>query len=91
MHQNQLLSLSQENGRSVGLKLPEINEQPEKAFIEKGNGRTEMPAKPGIYPEGGDNFIHAMPAYIPSLKSAGMKRVSGYPKNSALGLPYISG
>ncbi|MEN8713072.1 MAG: hypothetical protein ABF326_12860, partial [Arenicellales bacterium] len=30
-------------------------------------GKTEMPPKPGIHPGGADNFIHAMPAYIPDL------------------------
>jgi ornithine cyclodeaminase/alanine dehydrogenase len=32
-----------------------------------------------------------MPAYIPALKSAGMKWVSGFPGNEKKGLPYISG
>lgn len=32
-----------------------------------------------------------MPAYIPRLKSAGIKWVSGYPENYKLGLPYITG
>jgi ornithine cyclodeaminase/alanine dehydrogenase len=38
-----------------------------------------------------DAFIHAMPAYIPALKSAGVKWVSGFPENQKRGLPYISG
>jgi ornithine cyclodeaminase/alanine dehydrogenase-like protein (mu-crystallin family) len=38
-----------------------------------------------------DAFIHAMPAYIPSMKSAGIKWVSGYPENFKRGLPYITG
>jgi ornithine cyclodeaminase/alanine dehydrogenase len=59
--------------------------------MEKGKGRTEMPPKPGIHPGGGDNFIHAMPAYIPALKAAGVKWVSGFPENYNLGLPYITG
>ncbi len=59
-------------------------------FKEKGEGRVEMPPKPGIHP-GPDSFIHAMPAYIPGLKSAGMKWVSGFPENIKKGLPYISG
>ena len=50
-----------------------------------------MPPKPGIHPGGGDNFIHAMPAYIPDLKSAGVKWVSGFPENQERGLPYITG
>jgi ornithine cyclodeaminase/alanine dehydrogenase len=59
-------------------------------FKEKGAGRTEMPPKPGIHTRP-DAFIHAMPAYIPSLQSAGMKWVSGYPDNQRKGLPYITG
>jgi ornithine cyclodeaminase/alanine dehydrogenase len=62
----------------------------EKMFREKGRGNVEMPPKPGIHPRP-DCFIHAMPAYIPSLSSAGMKWVSGYPQNQAKGLPYITG
>jgi ornithine cyclodeaminase/alanine dehydrogenase len=50
-----------------------------------------MPPKPGIHPGGGDNFIHAMPAYIPALKSAGLKWVSGFIENHKRGLPYITG
>jgi ornithine cyclodeaminase/alanine dehydrogenase len=62
----------------------------EKMFHEKGEGRVEMPPKPGIHTMP-DAFIHAMPAYIPSLRSAGMKWVSGYPENQQRGLPYITG
>jgi ornithine cyclodeaminase/alanine dehydrogenase len=50
-----------------------------------------MPPKPGVHPGGGNNFIHAMPAYIPDLKSAGVKWVSGFPENHKRGLPYITG
>jgi ornithine cyclodeaminase/alanine dehydrogenase len=49
-----------------------------------------MPPKPGIHTMP-DAFIHAMPAYIPSLRSAGIKWVSGYPENFKRGLPYITG
>ncbi len=50
-----------------------------------------MPPKPGIHPGGEDNFIHAMPAYIPDLQSAGVKWVSGFPENFKKGFPYING
>jgi ornithine cyclodeaminase/alanine dehydrogenase len=63
----------------------------EEAFQEKGKGRVEMPPKPGIHPGEGDNFIHAMPAYIPALKSAGIKWVAGFPENYKRNLPYITG
>jgi ornithine cyclodeaminase/alanine dehydrogenase-like protein (mu-crystallin family) len=57
---------------------------------EKGLGKIEMPPKPGIHTMP-DAFIHAMPAYIPSLGSAGIKWVSGYPENYKRNLPYING
>ena len=64
------------------------------AFREKGEGRVEMPPKPGVHPwiEGErDNFIHAMPAWIPALDAVGIKWISGYPGNQRRGLPYIAG
>ena len=87
---NQLLYLSQTDVVNVDLTMAEIIESMEIMFRSKGENRTEMPPKPGIHP-GGDSFIHAMPAYIPDLESAGIKWVSGFPENSAKGLPYISG
>lgn len=83
--------MSQADVISAGVGMPEIIKALDTAFQEKGQGNTEMPPKPGIHPGGGDNFIHAMPAYIPALKSAGIKWVSGYPGNAARGLPYITG
>lgn len=90
VHQK-ILYLSQADVVSVGLGMAEIIQLLEKAFEEKGLGRVEMPPKPGIHPGDGDNFIHAMPAYIPALNSAGVKWVSGFPGNAKRGLPYITG
>ncbi len=88
-----LLYLSRADVEAARVTMPEIIERLEAAFLEKGAGRTEMPPKPGIHPgpRGSDNFIHAMPASIPALGAAGVKWVSGFPGNPALGLPYISG
>jgi ornithine cyclodeaminase/alanine dehydrogenase-like protein (mu-crystallin family) len=91
MPNNQLLYLSQSDVEAVGLTMAEIIQTLEAAFREKGEGRVEMPPKPGIHPGHGDNFIHAMPAYIPALQSAGVKWVSGFPENYRHGLPYITG
>jgi ornithine cyclodeaminase/alanine dehydrogenase len=91
MEVKRVLYLSQADVISVGLRMAEIIELLETAFQEKGNGRVEMPPKPGIHPGGGDNFIHAMPAYIPAMASAGVKWVSGFPENHLRDLPYISG
>jgi ornithine cyclodeaminase/alanine dehydrogenase len=85
-----LLYLSYEDVVSVDLKMADIIQALEAMFHEKGEGRVEMPPKPGIHTMP-DAFIHAMPAYIPALKSAGMKWVSGYPDNQKRGLPYITG
>ncbi|UCF93405.1 MAG: ornithine cyclodeaminase family protein [Desulfobacterales bacterium] len=91
MPANRLLYLSQADVAAVGLTMAEIIDALEITFRAKGEGRTEMPPKPGIHPGGGDSFIHAMPAYIPDLKSAGIKWVSAFPDNPSKGLPYITG
>ncbi len=91
MAANRLLYLSQADVVRVGLSMEEIIAALETAFRAKGEGRTEMPPKPGIHPGGGNNFLHAMPAYIPDLKSAGIKWVGGFPENPRRGLPYITG
>ena len=59
-------------------------------YKRQGEGRVEVPPKPGIHPRP-DSFIHAMPAYIPSMNAAGIKWVSGFPENYKRNLPYITG
>lgn len=90
MSTQQFLYLSAADVASVGLDLATIIGLLETAFREKGEGRVDMPPKPGIHTRP-DAFIHAMPAYIPALRAAGVKWVSGYPENRRAGLPYISG
>lgn len=91
MPSTKLLYLSRADVVAAGLSMAEIVTAVETAFREKGEGRVEMPPKPGIHPGEADNFIHAMLAYIPALRSAGVKWVSGYPANQQRGLPYING
>ena len=91
MPEMKLLYLSQADAKAVGVTMAEVIQSVEAAFCEKGAGRLEMPPKPGIHPGGGDNFIHAMPAYIPAMRAAGVKWVSGFPDNWKRGLPYITG
>jgi ornithine cyclodeaminase/alanine dehydrogenase len=90
MSENQILYLSRVDVEKTALDMPTILRLLKEAFREKGQGKVEMPPKPGIHTMP-DSFIHAMPAYIPSLKSAGIKWVSGYPENYKRGLPYITG
>jgi ornithine cyclodeaminase/alanine dehydrogenase len=87
---NMMLYLSRNDVECVKLSMAEIINALEAMFREKGEGRVEMPPKPGIHTRK-DAFIHAMPAYIPGMNSAGMKWISGYPGNQAKGLPYITG
>ncbi len=89
---NKLLYLSYKDVKSVNLSMADIIKVVEQGFMEMGNGKVEMPPKPGVHPGDGDgSFIHAMPAYIPGMNSAGVKWVSAYPDNPAKGLPYING
>jgi ornithine cyclodeaminase/alanine dehydrogenase-like protein (mu-crystallin family) len=85
-----LLYLSREEVREL---LPPLDEQldlVEATYRALGEGRVELPPKPGIHPRP-DSFIHAMPAYLRDEDVAALKWVSGYPANKARGLPYISG
>jgi ornithine cyclodeaminase/alanine dehydrogenase-like protein (mu-crystallin family) len=90
MAEQKVLYLSRRDVETTALDMPTILNLLEEAFKEKGNGKVEMPPKPGIHTMP-DAFIHAMPAFIPSLHSAGIKWVSGYPDNYKRGLPYITG
>ena len=90
MSKHQFLYLSRHDVAAAGVSMAEIIDALEAAFAEHGRGNVEMPPKPGVHSRP-DAFIHAMPAYIPSLDSIGVKWVSGYPQNQDRGLPYISG
>lgn len=90
MSENQVLYLSRADVEAVDLPMKTIIDLLEKAFVDKGRGSVEMPPKPGIHTMP-DAFIHAMPAYIPAMRSAGIKWVGGYPENHKRGLPYITG
>jgi ornithine cyclodeaminase/alanine dehydrogenase-like protein (mu-crystallin family) len=88
--EQKILYLSKADVEAIDVPMERIIAALEAMFREKGEGRVEMPPKPGIHPRP-DSFIHAMPAYLPNLKSAGMKWVGGFPENIRKGLPYISG
>ena len=51
----------------------------EKAFILYGEGRVEMPPKVYLSFDKGD--LRCMPAYLPSMKIAGVKNVNAHPDN----------
>jgi ornithine cyclodeaminase/alanine dehydrogenase len=85
-----LVYLSRADVEGLGMSMREVLDAVDRGFAAKGRGHTEMPPKPGIHTRP-DCFIHAMPAYVQELEVAGLKWVSGYPPNTAKGLPYISG
>jgi ornithine cyclodeaminase/alanine dehydrogenase-like protein (mu-crystallin family) len=73
--------------------LPPISDQldlVERTYRAVGEGRVELPPKPGIHPRK-DSFIHAMPSYLKDEDVAALKWVAGYPANKERGLPYITG
>jgi len=86
----EVLYLSRCDIEKLNIPTKEVIRVVKEAFLEKAEGRIEVPPKPGIHPQK-DAFIHVMPAYIPKMKSAGIKLVSGFPENPKRGLPYISG
>jgi ornithine cyclodeaminase/alanine dehydrogenase len=87
----EILYLSYQDVAAVGPSMAETIAIVEGAFRDKGHGVTQLPAKTALHPLDEDAFIHAMPAWVPSSRAAGVKWVSGYPLNQQKGLPYIAG
>lgn len=90
MSQMEILYLSRSDVAAVGLSMEEVISLVERALIEHGQKRIQMPPSSGVSP-GGGAFIHAMPAYLPRLKVMGMKWVSIAPHHLATGLDRITG
>ncbi len=60
----------------------------EHVFAEDAEGRTEMPSKIYLNIKGYGDF-RAMPAYVPSINTAGIKWVNVHPDNPQKGLPTV--
>ena len=90
MSEHKVLYLTQEEVAAAGVTMAEIIEALEVSFREHGEGRVEMPPKPGVHSRPGA-FIHAMPAYVPALHAVGIKWASAYPENAKRGLPRVTG
>jgi alanine dehydrogenase len=65
----------------------EVNRAVEAAFADHGMGLVQMPPKVYVTLPGGD--FRTMPAYLPSLKIAGVKIVNVHPENPKQGLPTV--
>jgi ornithine cyclodeaminase/alanine dehydrogenase-like protein (mu-crystallin family) len=90
MKRIEFIYLSQEDILNLNVSLGEVIDLVEQGLREHGRKRVENPPKPGIHSKQ-NSFIHAMPAYYEDLRIGGIKWVSGYPDNRALGLPQILG
>lgn len=86
-----MLYLNRKDVESLEIPAIDVINAVEEGFRVKGEGKVELPPKPGVHPRK-DTFIHAMPAYLgDSVDAVGLKWVSGYPSNPGRGLPYIMG
>jgi ornithine cyclodeaminase/alanine dehydrogenase-like protein (mu-crystallin family) len=84
------LYLTRDEVSSIGPSMPEVIELLRQMFLEKAAGRIEMPPKTGIHTRD-DALLHAMPAYVPGLRCAGVKWVGAYPGNPERDLPQVTG
>ena len=86
-----VLYLSQDDVKSLGIRMEEVIEAVERGLAIKGEGKVELPPKPGVHPRA-DCYIHAMPCWVGGgVDSAGVKWVAGYPSNLGRNLPYNNG
>lgn len=76
----EMLHLSQEECRNIGITNDEIIELTEQAMIMYSKREVEMPAKIGIHPLK-DTLMHAMPAYVPEHFACGIKWAGCFPNN----------
>jgi len=87
----EILYLTQEEVIGMGLTTDELLKLTQHALIAHGEDAYEMPAKIGVHPLP-EVFFHAMPAYIPSKKTCGMKWIECYPYNpQRFNLPQTTG
>ncbi|MDR1622781.1 MAG: ornithine cyclodeaminase family protein, partial [Synergistaceae bacterium] len=86
-----VLFLSQDDVKSLGIAMAEVIEAVEAGLKIKGEGKVELPPKPGVHPRK-DCYIHAMPCWVGGgVDAAGLKWVAGYPFNIEKNLPYNNG
>jgi len=77
---HEILYLTQEECRNIGLSEKEILDLTEKAVIAYSKKAVDMPAKIGVHPTK-DTFLHAMPVYIPDQFACGVKWGGSFPRN----------
>lgn len=80
--------LSMDDIRSL-INIKDVIGAVDEAFREKARGKVQMPPKVYLFFHEYDGDFRVMPAYIPSLKSAGVKVVNVHVKNKDKGLPTV--
>lgn len=87
MNQTELLYLSMEDVKKVGLSFSDCIEIVEQTVIEEAKGAVELPERQQLRPSP-KSFTSAMSARVPALNGFGMKYLAYRPGNSSeLGLP----
>jgi len=87
----EILYLTHEQTKNIGLSDVEILSLTEQALVAHGRKEAEMPAKIGLHPLK-DTLMHAMPAYLPGYSACGIKWASCFPSNrERFGLVQTSG
>ena len=73
-----LLSASDLNGT---LRMQDVLQQVEQAFVERGLGRSEMPAKTYLHFPQHEGVLLVMPGSLPLMEHAAVKLISGHTRN----------
>ena len=72
------------------LSMTEVLKLVEQAFLERGNGRAQMPPKSYVFFPRHNGDLRVMPAYLETLDEPGVKLVSVHPDNpTKYGLPTV--
>jgi len=83
-----VLWLTEEEVKSL-LTMDDAIPAVEKAFLDHGLGRAQMPPKPYLYFPKYEGDLRTMPAYLEGLDLAGVKIVTVHPRNPEKGLPTV--
>jgi len=84
----EVLWLTEEEVRSL-LTIDDAIAAVQRAFLDHGNGRTQMPPKSYLYLPKHNGDLRCMPAYLEGQDLVGVKIVNVHPGNPQIGLPSV--
>lgn len=82
--------LTRQDVEALNITMAEFIDAMEMVYREKGRGNAIMPPKAPMHPRQYAS-ITAMPGCIPALGASGVKVISGFTSNYAIGMDYIHG